>query len=350
MKSSIGIGIIGTGAMAQVHAEAFAEIRGVKVVAACDVVAERAAEFAQRNSIPRTFTDCDDILDDEAVDAVCIVTPDDSHADLSIQSIAAGKHVLCEKPLATSYDDALRMTRAAKRKGIVHMVNFSYRRSAALYRARKLVESGALGEIRHVEASYLQSWLVSPAWGDWRTDPKWLWRLSTRHGSRGTLGDIGVHIVDFATFPVGAVKAVHCTLKTFPKAPRNRIGEYRLDANDTALMQFEYAGGALASVTATRWATGYANRLALQIHGDEGAVRIDLDKSYDHLDVCRGRATATADWKTVTAARVPTIYERFVRGIRTGEPVEPDFERGAEVQKILDNCAMSSDDGTWRRM
>jgi predicted dehydrogenase len=349
-RKSIGIGIVGAGGMAVEHAKAFAAMRDTKVVAVCDVVRERVDEFAKRHAIPRAFTDIDDILDDTEVDALCIVTPDDSHADLSIQTIAAGKHVLCEKPLATSHVEALRMARAARRKGIVHMVNFSYRRSGALYRARKLVESGALGEIRHVEASYLQSWLVSPAWGDWRTDPKWLWRLSTRHGSRGTLGDIGVHIVDFATFPVGPVKSVNCTLKTFPKAPRNRVGEYHLDANDSAVIHFEYTNGALGSITATRWATGYANSIALQIHGDKGAVRIDLDTSYDKLDVCRGRATATAEWKTVGAARVPTIYQRFARSILTGEPPEPDFDRGAEVQKVLDTCATSNQQRTWLKV
>ena len=342
-----GIAIIGTGGMARAHARAFGSMRGVKVIGACDVLSDRASAFTKKYGIEHVYDDIDDVLDDARVDAVCIVTPDASHAGISIQALGAGKHVLCEKPLALNHTDAARMARLAKRKGVIHMVNFSYRRSGALYRARKLVQSGALGEVKHVEASYLQSWLVSPAWGDWRTDPKWLWRLSSRHGSLGTLGDIGVHIVDFATFPVGSLKSVYCTLRTFPKAPRNRVGEFQLDANDTAAIHAEFAGGALASITATRWATGYINTLVLRIHGDRGSIRINLDESYDRLEACTGPATEKAEWRTIAAARVPTIYERFARSIRSGKPADPDFERGAEVQKVLDACFKSHEQKAW---
>ena len=109
--------------------------------------------------------------------------------------------------------------------------------------------------VRHVEAHYLQGWLTSQYWGDWRSSPHWLWRLSTRHGSLGVLGDLGVHIVDFATFPVGRIKTINCTLKTLHKAAGDRIGEYVLDANDTAVITAEFANGAVGAITTTRWAT-----------------------------------------------------------------------------------------------
>lgn len=346
-RRRVRIGIIGTGGMAHSHAEAFSSIRGAKVVGACDVLDERVAEFAARWRIPLATTDADELIESPDVDAVSIVTPDSSHAGLALQAIHAGKHVLCEKPLAVNYQDAARMARSAKRERVVHMVNFSYRRSGALYRARKMVEAGAIGDVKHVQASYLQSWLVSRAWGDWRTEPQWLWRLSMQHGSRGVLGDIGVHIVDFATFPVGPVKSVNCTLKAFPKARRNRIGPYRLDANDTAVIHAEFANGALGSITATRWATGHANSLSLSIHGDKGAVRVDLDKDYNRIEYCTGHATESAVWKSAKTAAVPDIYRRFVRSIQTGEFSEPDFERGAEVQKVLEACFESDKKKTW---
>ncbi len=349
-SKQVRIGIIGTGGMAHNHAQAFTSMRGARVVGACDVLEDRVSQFAAAYDIPLATTDADELIGHRDLDAVCIVTPDSSHAGLALQAIHEGKHVLCEKPLAVNYKDAARMARSAKREGIVHMVNFSYRRSGALYRARKMIESGALGDIRHVEASYLQSWLVSKAWGDWRTEAQWLWRLSSQHGSRGVLGDIGVHIVDFATFPVGPVKAVNCRLKAFRKAPGNRIGEYKLDANDTAVIQTEFANGALGSITATRWATGHANSLNLSIHGDRGALRISLDDDYNRIEYCTGRSTQTAEWKTAKVRAVPDLYRRFVKGIRTGATAEPDFERGAEVQKVLEACFKSDAEDCWVRV
>ncbi len=346
----VRIGIVGTGGMAHAHAEAFSRIRGARVVAACDIDGDRVGAFADKFSVPFVTTNVDELIDREDVDAVAIVTPDDAHASISLQAIHADKHVLCEKPLATNFRDAERMARAAARSGVVHMVNFSYRHSGALYKARRMIDEGVIGDVKHVEASYLQSWLVSSAWGDWRTEPQWLWRLSSAHGSRGVLGDIGVHIVDFASFPVGPVKAVNCKLKTFRKAPRNRIGKYRLDANDSAVMHVEFENGALGSITATRWATGQANSVSLQVHGDEGAIRISLDDDYNQLDVCRGRSVQTASWKTIRARAVPTIYKRFVTGVQRGESSQPDFLRGAEVQRVLEACFKSDANGEWIRI
>jgi predicted dehydrogenase len=114
-----------------------------------------------------------------------------------------GKHVLCEKPLATRYPDALAMAEAAAEAGVVNMVNLSYRNVPALQAAARMVAEGAIGPVRHFEASYLQSWLTQPAWGDWKTESQWLWRLSTAHGSKGVLGDVGIHILDYATFIAG---------------------------------------------------------------------------------------------------------------------------------------------------
>ena len=121
------------------------------------------------------------------------MTPDPYHAPLTLQALKAGKHVMCEKPLALNHRDAQRMLAAAVKAKRIHMVNLSYRNWSALQAVAKLVHGGGLGEIRHVEASYLQSWLVGNHWGDWRTSPTWLWRLSQKHGSQGVLGDIGVH-------------------------------------------------------------------------------------------------------------------------------------------------------------
>jgi predicted dehydrogenase len=341
----IRIAIVGTGGMANAHARAFAAIRGCKVVAACDIIPERAEEFAKRHGVPAVYAEFDRLLSEVDVDAVSNVTPDAFHAPISLKAIAEGKHVLCEKPLATNYSDAAKMARAAKRKGVINMVNFSYRNSAAIHRAHDLISRGEIGRVIHLEASYLQSWLTSRHWGDWQGSQAWLWRLSSAHGSRGVLGDIGVHILDFASYAAGDVKAVNCRLKTFPKVKGNRLGDYVLDANDSAVITVELAGGAIGTVHTTRWATGHANSLLLRVYGDKGAIVVDLDKSGQEVRICRGRDVDKQVWKTIRCRPTPTIYQRFIRSIRTGTNDQPDFARGAAIQKVLDACFQSDAEG-----
>src|SRR5690606_29326521 len=155
----VRLAIIGTGGMANTHAKRFAEIRGCRLVAAIDVDRARAEKFAAEHKIPAVFTSVAEALAGAEFDAVSIVTPDAFHAALSIQCLKAGKHVLCEKPLALNHADAKRMVAAAKKAGVINMVNLSYRDWPCIQAVETLVRRGVLGEIRHVEASYLQAWL-----------------------------------------------------------------------------------------------------------------------------------------------------------------------------------------------
>jgi predicted dehydrogenase len=337
----IKLAIIGTGGMAKGHAATFKNMKGVRVVAACDVDRPKAEAFAESYGIPAVYGDVDTMLAEAEIDAVSNVTSDAWHAPLSLKAIAAGKHVLCEKPLATNYPDAKAMADAARRKGVINMVNFSYRNSSAIQKAHQLIAAGELGRIVHFEASYLQSWLTSHAWGDWSASPNLLWRLSTKHGSLGVLGDIGVHIVDFATFPAGDVKSVQCRLKTFSEIKGKRLGDYALDANDSAVMTVELKNGAIGTIHTTRWATGHTNSLRLRIYGEKGGLEIDLDTAYDKLRICRGADLHKAQWKEVLCGKTPNIYQRFITSIKTGKNDQPDFARGATVQKVLDACLES---------
>jgi predicted dehydrogenase len=341
-SNMVKIAIVGTGGMANAHAQNFAQIPGCRISAVCDVDKSKAAEFADRHDLKvQAFGDVSELLAQTECDAVTNVTPDAHHAAVSLKAIKAGKHVLCEKPLATCYADAKKMADAAKRKGVINMINLSYRNSSAIHKAAGLVAEGKIGRVMHIDASYLQSWLTGNSWGDWRSSDNWLWRLSTGHGSGGVLGDLGVHILDFATYPVGKVSKVHCRLKNFKKAPGNRIGEYKLDANDSAVITIEFAGGAIGTVHTSRYATGYSNCLQLRIFGDEGAIRIDLDDAYDTLDICAGKDRHKVVWRKVKCGKTPSIYKRFVDSIKKGENDQPDFARGAVIQKILDSCLES---------
>lgn len=331
--------ILGTGSMAVSHATAFKNAPDTTLVAAVETDAARREAFGAQFGITHLFADLESAIAWGEFDAVANVTPDAVHYPTTMRLIAAGKHVFCEKPLATSYPLALEMAEAAEAKGLINMVNFTYRNSPALQKARELVRAGAIGELRYFEASYLQSWLVSQAWGDWRSESRWLWRLSSQHGSKGVLGDVGVHIVDFASFGADTdIVAVESRLKTFHKAEGDKIGEYPLDANDSAVMTAETTNGALGTITATRFATGHANDLTLRLFGTTGALDIRTNGKDSSLKICEGPAIDSFAWQEVDCPPVPTTYERFAAACNSGVNGEPDFRRAAEVQRILDLC------------
>ena len=346
MVQPVRLLVLGTGGMANNHAEGFGAIDGVTLVGGIDTKPDLLAAFQERHHIPKGFASIDEALAWGQFDAVTNVTPDPAHYPTTLPFLAAGKHVLCEKPLATNETDATAMAAAAAKAGVVNMVNLTYRNVAAMQMAAKMVRDGAIGTVRHFEASYLQSWLTQPAWGHWDQESKWLWRLSSQHGSKGVLGDVGIHILDFATFVAGLnATEVSCRLATFAKAPGDKIGEYPLDANDSATMQVVLENGALGTVGATRFATGHLNDLRLRIYGNLGGLEVCLENNVSRLRACLAPDLMTAQWHDVNAPVLPTIYQRFVAAIRGEGPADPDFARGAALQRLLDRAEQSAGQG-----
>ena len=203
-EAKVRLAVLGTGSMAANHARLFQADRRVDVVAAADVDAARAKTFADKHGIATSFGSLDELLAWGQVrrhhqcDARCGASSDDDEdhrrQEACVVREAAGGE-LSRWPM--------RWRTPPKRQVLINMVNLSYRNVAALQKARSLIAAGEIGEVRHVEASYRQSWLVGKHWGDWRTEPMWLWRLSEKHGSKGVLGDVGIHILDFATYAIG---------------------------------------------------------------------------------------------------------------------------------------------------
>ncbi len=336
--------IVGTGGMARQHAEKFGAIPGVTLVAGIDTNPDRLAAFQETHGIARGFASVQEALDWGEFDAVTNVTPDAVHYMTTLPFLSAGKHVMCEKPLAANYAHAAEMAQSASLAGVVNMVNLTYRNVPAINEAARLVSEGAIGEVRHFEASYLQSWLTQPAWGEWSTSSTWLWRLSKSHGSMGVLGDVGVHILDFATFAAGSIPTnVSCRLATFHKAPDDKVGEYVLDANDSAVMHLRLSNGATGVVHASRFASGHLNDLTLKLFGTKGGLEVQGNNEKSILRGSLGEDMLTGTWKELPSPPVATNYQRFIAAIRAGTPVLPDFARGAALQKVLD-LAVASDE------
>jgi len=343
----IRLGIIGCGGMAAAQAERFDEVKGCKVVACSDIVPGRAEAFAKKFRIPAVHEDTAKMLAAEELDGVSVVTIDSAHEEPVLQAIKRGLHVMCEKPLSTTLASAKKMAAAAKRGKLITAVNFSYRNSAATQKAADLVASGKLGRIMHVEGAYMQSWLPSKVWGDWHTMECWLWRLSTKHGSAGVMGDVGVHLYDLASFVVGDINEIHCNMKTFKK-DKKRIGPYVFDANDSAMASVRFANGAIGTLNMTRWATGHANTVALRVYGDKGSLDLNLDRpAPETLRACLGKDVDKCAWKNLRCPQVPDMYQRFITAIRTGKQGQTSFAGGTKVQAYLDASFRSAAKQGW---
>jgi predicted dehydrogenase len=330
--------VLGTGNMANHQTErGWSQIPDVEVVGGVDIQPGNLEAWATKFGVARRFSSFDAALAWGEFDAVTNVTPDAIHHPTTMKAIAAGKHVFCEKPLATDYGRAMEMTEAAERAGLINMVNLTYRNVAELHKARELVAAGTIGTVKHIEASYLQGWVAARDWGDPSIEGPWLWRLSKGHGSNGTLGDIGIHILDFTTFAAGTdIAAMNCRLQTFRKVEGDRMGEYVLDANDSFVISAEFENGAIGTIHSSRWATGLRNDQRLRLWGEKGGLELSHGHWGSLLRLCVGDDVAEGKWQEVAADPVPTNYQRFAEAVRTGVQTEPSFRHAAKLQLVLD--------------
>lgn len=300
MNKPVRVAVIGTGFMGRMHAQAwrtahrFFDLPGTPVLSVLvGTNAERTAAAAGRWGFDETATDWRSVVGRPDIDVVDICTPGDTHAEIALAALAAGKHVMCEKPLANDVADADRMVAAADRaatQGVVSMCGFSYRRTPALSLARRLIEDGRLGEIRHVRAQYLQDWLSD-------AEAPFTWRLDKERAGSGTLGDIGAHSIDTAQWLTGdRIDGVSATLRTFALT-RPVLGEQvglggrahegaerrHVSVDDAVAFTAAFSGGALGVFEATRMATGHRNSNRIEINGDRGSVAFDF-RSMNELD------------------------------------------------------------------
>ncbi|MCH6230927.1 Gfo/Idh/MocA family oxidoreductase [Microbacterium sp. CFH 31415] len=342
--------------------------------------ADAVADAATRWGWQESATDWREVIARDDIDIVDIVTPGDSHAEIAIAALEAGKHVLCEKPLANTVAEAEAMADAASRaaaRGIRSMVGFTYRRVPAVTFLRDLIAQGAVGKIAQVRAAYRQDWLVD------RGMPL-AWRLQKEHAGSGALGDIGAHIIDMTQFVTGLdVVAVSGTVETLVKerpllgggsglsgTAAEGFGQVTVD--DIALFSGRLSTGALVSFEASRFATGRKNDLSIEVSGDRGALRFDLEDLntlwfYDRTapEVTQGftRILVTEPQHPYVAAWWPaghTLgYEHgfshqvvdFVAAIAAGTDPRPSFAEGLSVQRVLEAVERSSEnESAWLRV
>jgi predicted dehydrogenase len=313
-------------------------------------------------------TDWREVIARDDIDVVDVVTPGNTHAEIAIAALEAGKHVLCEKPLANSVAEAEAMAAAATAaaaRGIRSMVGFTYRRVPATTFARDLVAAGRIGEIRQVRAEYLQDWLMDP-------EGPMTWRLDKDLAGSGALGDIGAHAIDLTEYITGQrVTSVSGILETLV-SERPLLGEGiglsgtasaergTVTVDDLALFTGRLESGALASFEATRFRTGRKNALRIEVSGSKGAIAFDLERLnelefYDATLPETGlgfqRILVTEHDHPYLAPWWPTgqVYD-FVTAISEGTQPRPSFDDGLHVQRVLDAVERSSAAGSaWVR-
>src|SRR3954454_14795009 len=383
-KPTLGVGLIGYAFMGAAHSQAWRtapHFFDLPLQPRLTVLAGRnpgkVADAAVRLGWSSTETDWRRVIDRDDVDLVDVCTPGDTHAEIAIAALEAGKHVLCEKPLANTVAQAEAMTEAAARPaadGVRSMVGFTYRRVPAIGLARRLVAEGRLGEIRHVRAQELPGRIADP-------QAPMSWRLEKDKAGSGALGDIGAHIVDLTQYITGQrITGVSGLLETFveerPLAASTGSlsgaageGVGRVTVDDAAVFLGRFTGGALAVFEATRFALGRKNAIRIEINGSSGSLAFDFeDMNVLHFyDGTEPAETAGFRRIVVTEPEHPYVaawwpaghglgYEHgfshqvvdLVTAIAKGDDPSPSFADGLQVQRGLDAVERSAgDNSTW---
>lgn len=366
----LGIGLIGYAFMGKAHSHAWRNAPSffeLPLAPRLRVLAGRHSEAARavadKFGWEHVETDWRALVARDDVDVVDVCTPGDTHAEIAVAALEAGKHVLCEKPLANSVAEAEAMADAAttaRARGVRSMVGFTYRRVPAIKLARSLVADGQLGQVRHVRAQYLQDWLIDP-------QMPLSWRLDKARAGSGALGDIGAHIIDLTQYITGErIVGVSAMLETFVKERPVAASFAGLDGtagegtgpvtvDDAAIFLGRFSGGALATFEATRFATGRKNAIRIEINGSEGSLAFDFeDMNVLHLLQNSDGSEAGFRRILVTEPEHPYIaawwppghvlgYEHgfthqavdFVTAIADGLDPEPSFADGLNVQRVL---------------
>jgi Predicted dehydrogenases and related proteins len=368
-QRSIGIGMVGYKFMGKAHSHAYRDLPFyfdsdpypvMRAVAGRN--ADSVAEAAQRMGWSGYETDWRRLLERDDIDVIDICTPNVNHAEIAIAAAEAGKHILCEKPLAMNVREARRVLEAARKAGIIHMICHNYRFAPAVQLAKKLIEEGKLGRIYHIRATYLQDWLADPM-------SPYSWRMSKEVSGSGTHGDLASHSIDLARFLVGEIRSVSGLMPTFVKErPTSDGTTMQVDVDDASLFMAKFACGAVGTFEATRYARGNRNGNRFEINGERGSLRWDMEKM-NQLEVYFSDDPADLQgFRTISCTENSHPYgdkywpaghiigyehtfinlmHEFSQGIARGSNPEPNFEDGLRNQLVLEAVEESNASGRW---
>ena len=372
---SIRVALFGTKFMGKAHSQAWRSVNmffpDVPQVEMKVIVGRSAAETEQARRLygwQEASADWQAVMRRPDIDVVDIATPGDVHCEMALAAASAGKHIVCEKPLANTLAEAKKMLAAVEKAKVRHLLMHNYRRVPAVTLARQLIDEGRLGKIYHFRARYLQDWAMSP-------NLHLLWRFEAKRAGTGALGDLGAHIVDLGRYLCGEISEVSALLETFikqrPVAPGSRR-KGKVTVDDAFIMMARFQSGALGSFEATRFALGRKNNNTFEINGSKGSLVFDLENlnilkyfSSDdpahvrgfHEIICVTKGVhpyASAWWADghilgYEHTFTHTVYD-FLKALSSRSRIHPDFADGVRNQAVLDAAARSAAKKRWVRV
>jgi len=362
----IGIGIVGGGYMGKAHAVAMSAVGAVFDTALrptleviCTTTAEGAAQKGRQFGFARSTADWRVLVDDPAVEAVVIASPQETHRDIALAALARGKHVFCEKPLGMGLGESREMVAAAAKSGCVNMTGFNYIRTPASQLAREIVAAGELGDITYFRGEHTEDFLADPELpASWRTEGR----------ANGNMGDLSPHIINATLELLGPVKSLIADIETVHSTRSSPQGPVAVTNDDQAQIMCRFANGAMGSLFISRVATGRKMGYIYEIFGTRGALRFDQEDQ-NALWLYKGDAKTDRQGftKILTGPLHPdyqpfclgpghgTGYQDqiiieakdFLQAIATGKPAWPTFEDGMLVNQIIEAAWKSHEERRW---
>jgi predicted dehydrogenase len=376
-KKELRIGLIGTGFMGRTHSNGynrvlnfFPELEYKPVLkAVCSRHEEKVKAFAEQWGYESIETDWKKLVAREDIDAIDICTPNDTHAEIAIAAAAAGKMILCEKPLARSLKEAQKMVDAIDKAGVKNTVWYNYRRLPAVTLAKQIIDSGKLGKIFHYRANFLQDWTINenvPQGG------AGTWRLDVDAAGSGVTGDLLAHCIDTAMWLNGAINDVSAVTETFVKERMHQLtGKVqKVGIDDACLFHCHFDNGSLGLFESTRYARGHKALYTFEINGENASIKWDLHdlnrlEYFDYADdlIVRGwRSIHVTDGEQPYMNKwwVPGLgigYEHsfvhqaadFLKSLETGSDCNPTFRDALETQKVCEAVIDSAQSKSWKQ-
>ena len=367
--AKLNVAMIGYQFMGRAHSNAWRQVSrffDTPVEPVMKVVCGRNPEGVQKAASSLGWqehaTHWEEVVARKDIDIIDICTPGDSHLPIALAAAESKKVVFCEKPLANTLTEAEQMLAAVQQAGVLHMLCHNYRRCPAVSLAKQLIVEGRIGTIHHYRGSYLQDWIVDPAF------PR-VWRLDKAKSGSGALGDIASHSLDLARYLVGEIVEVSGFLKTFvdqrPLPDSQELA--KVDVDDAAYAHLRFEGGAVGSVEASRFATGRKNYNTFEINGSKGSICFNLERMNElELYVEEGKNSgfrsilATDGEHPYAGAWWPpghiigyehtfthTVLD-LLRAVDSQELPSPSFEDGVKNQRVLDAIERSSVSRSWQ--